>query len=109
MFARLSAFTLLALPLLATATVLPRQDTCASGTAQCCNSVQSSSSSIVQTLLGLLGIAVGSVTGNVGLTCDPITVIGVGGTDCSNQPVCCTDNSYNGIVALGCTPINVGL
>ncbi|KAG7441657.1 hydrophobin-251 [Guyanagaster necrorhizus] len=90
MFVRLSAFTLLALPLLATATVLPRQDTCASGSAQCCNSVQ-------------------SYVHRSGVTCSPITGIGAGGTDCSDQPVCCTDNSYNGVVALGCTPINVGL
>ncbi len=44
MFARISTFTLLALPILATATaVLPRADggACgASGTVQCCNSTQ---------------------------------------------------------------------
>ncbi|KAK0199588.1 hydrophobin 2 [Desarmillaria ectypa] len=113
MFARISTFTLLALPLLATATaVLPRTDGAAcsaTGTAQCCASTQSPTSSIVQTLLGLLGIPIGSVTANVGLTCSPITVLGLGGTQCSNQVVCCDNNNFNGVVALGCTPINIGL
>ncbi|KAK0199589.1 hydrophobin 2 [Desarmillaria ectypa] len=112
MFARISTFTLLALPLLATATaIVPRADgaACATGTAQCCSSTQSPSSSIVQTLLGLLGIPIGSVTADVGLTCSPITVLGIGGTQCSNQVVCCNNNNFNGVVALGCTPINIGL
>ncbi|KAK0212010.1 hydrophobin-251 [Armillaria fumosa] len=113
MFARLSSVALLALPLLASATaVVPRGgggSSCASGSAQCCDSVQSPSSNVVQSLLGLLGIPIGSVTANVGVTCSPISVIGVGGTSCSNQVVCCENNSFNGLIALGCTPINVGL
>ncbi|KAK0215189.1 hydrophobin-251 [Armillaria nabsnona] len=111
MFARLSSVTLLALPLLASATaVVPRGGaSCASGTVQCCDSVQSPTSSAVQTLLGQLGIPIGDVTANVGVTCSPISVIGVGGTSCSNQAVCCQNNNFNGVVALGCTPINVGL
>ncbi|KAF8204671.1 hydrophobin-251 [Pholiota molesta] len=31
------------------------------------------------------------------------------GTSCSAQPVCCTNDSFNGVVALGCTPININL
>ncbi|KAK0442705.1 hydrophobin 2 [Desarmillaria tabescens] len=112
MFARVSALTLLALPILATATVLPRADGAAcsaTGTAQCCATTQSPTSTIVQTLLGLLGIPIGSVTANVGLTCSPITVLGIGGTQCNNQVVCCDNNNFNGLVALGCTSINIGL
>ncbi|KAK0434465.1 hydrophobin 2 [Armillaria borealis] len=115
MFARVSAFTLLALPLLATATVvLPRTDGAAcsaTGTAQCCTSTQSSSnlSPSLTTLLGLLGVVISDLTANVGLTCTPITVLGVGDTQCNNQAVCCNNNNFNGAVALGCTPINIGL
>ncbi|KAK0215361.1 hydrophobin-251 [Armillaria nabsnona] len=90
MFSRISTFTLLALPILATATaVLPRTDgaACATGTTQCCNSVQSPTSSFVQGLLGLVGIPIGSVTANVGLTCSPMTVLGVGGNPVL-QPSC---------------------
>ncbi|KAK0434448.1 hydrophobin [Armillaria borealis] len=89
MFARIS---LLALPLLATASILPRGGgegvACATGT-------------------------VHQLTGSVGVSCVPITVIGVGGTQCSNQVDCCTDNNFvsngNGLVSLGCSPLNIGL
>ncbi|KAG7439268.1 fungal hydrophobin, partial [Guyanagaster necrorhizus] len=82
---------------------------CSTGTVQCCDSVQSPSSNVVQTLLGLLGIPIGDVTANVGVTCSPISVIGVGGNSCSAQTVCCENNSFNGVIALGCSPINIGL
>ncbi|KAK0442678.1 hydrophobin [Desarmillaria tabescens] len=107
---RLSSFTLLALPLLATATAIPRDGTtCTSGTAQCCSSIQSATSNPIQSLLGLLGIALGGLAGDVGLTCSPITAIGLGTTQCSNQVVCCQNNSFNGLIALGCNPINIAL
>ncbi|KAK0505231.1 hydrophobin 2 [Armillaria luteobubalina] len=114
MFAHVSAFSfaILALPLLAVASAVPRETTnttvtggqCNTGSAQCCKSVQD-----VQNALGLLGIPIGDITAGVGLTCDPITVIGLGTTQCANQPVCCEKNNFNGLVALGCTPINIGL
>ncbi|KAF9442359.1 fungal hydrophobin [Macrolepiota fuliginosa MF-IS2] len=116
MFVRVaSVFTFLffVLPLLAAAggptpTPIPANQ-CNVGNLQCCNSAQSASSSNVATLLGLLGIALGSVTGLVGITCNPISVIGVGGNSCNAQPVCCSNNSFNGVVALGCTPVNLNL
>ncbi|KAF8875137.1 hypothetical protein BD779DRAFT_1678405 [Infundibulicybe gibba] len=43
------------------------------------------------------------------MTCSPISAIGLGGNSCSAQPVCCSNNSFNGIVALGCTPVNLNL
>ncbi|KAF9003047.1 fungal hydrophobin-domain-containing protein [Cyathus striatus] len=82
---------------------------CNTGDMQCCNSVKEASSPSIAGLLGALGIAVGSITGQVGVTCSPITAIGAGGNSCTQQPVCCEGNNFNGIVALGCTPINVGL
>ncbi|KAF8885082.1 fungal hydrophobin [Gymnopilus junonius] len=104
MFGRASAALLLALPILAAA-----QSDCTTGSLECCSSVQSASNPVISTLLGLLGIVVGDITGQVGVTCSPITVVGAGGTSCSEQPVCCTNNSFNGVVALGCTPININL
>ncbi|KAK0438843.1 fungal hydrophobin-domain-containing protein [Armillaria borealis] len=120
MFAHISFTAFLALPLLATATVLPRGilptgiipagiiptgiipsgggegAACATGSAQCCDSTQSSTdlSAPVSSLLGLLGVVVGQLTGNVGVSCSPITVVGLGGTQCSNQVVCCDDNNF---------------
>ena len=52
---------------------------CNTGSTQCCNSVQSASSSTINLLTGLLGIVLGPVTGNVGVTCSPLSVVGVGG------------------------------
>ncbi|PBK84068.1 hypothetical protein ARMGADRAFT_943952, partial [Armillaria gallica] len=63
----------------------------------------------VTTLLGLLGVVIGDLTANVGVTCSPISVIGVGGTQCNSQAVCCDNNNFNGLIALGCTPLNIGL
>jgi hypothetical protein len=106
---KLAALTTVAVATLAAATggSGSPSNQCNTGTLQCCNSVQAADSPTVSTLLGLLGIAVGDVTALVGVTCSPITVIGVGSSSCSAQPVCCTNNSFKGVVALGCTPINL--
>ncbi|KAK0472764.1 hydrophobin 2 [Armillaria novae-zelandiae] len=113
MFARLSAFTIavLTLPALASATALPRgEGSCSSGTLQCCQSVQDPSSTPVQTVLAPLGVNLGDLTADVGLTCDPITVIGAGSNPCSTQAACCTGKDYNnGLAVLGCIPVNVGV
>ncbi|PFH48641.1 hypothetical protein AMATHDRAFT_64938 [Amanita thiersii Skay4041] len=96
----------------AAATAVPRTEpSCSTGTLQCCNSTQQSSSlsTLISGLLTILGVNVGSLTGLVGVTCSPITVIGVSGTNCNAQTVCCTNNNFNGVVALGCTPININL
>lgn len=82
---------------------------CNTGSLQCCNSVQSASSGAVGLLLGLLGVVLQDLTVLVGITCSPLSVIGVGGNSCSAQPVCCENNSFNGIIAIGCTPININL
>ncbi|KJA22759.1 hypothetical protein HYPSUDRAFT_185826 [Hypholoma sublateritium FD-334 SS-4] len=119
MFARTSALFVFALPVLAAATAFPRNNPpdspsnqCNTGSLQCCESTQDASTAntgLLGVLLSLLGINVGSITGQVGVTCSPITVVGVSGTSCTEQPVCCTDNTFNGVVALGCTPININL
>ncbi|KAF9440108.1 fungal hydrophobin [Macrolepiota fuliginosa MF-IS2] len=82
---------------------------CNTGPVQCCNSVQAANSPAASQLLGLLGVVVQDVTALVGITCTPITVIGAGGNSCSAQPVCCENNSFNGIIAIGCSPVNLNL
>ncbi|PPR04694.1 hypothetical protein CVT26_015019 [Gymnopilus dilepis] len=114
-FKALTAFSLAAI--LAAATAAPNSpppppppaNQCTTGSLECCSSTGTASDPVISTLLGLLGIDVSDITALVGVTCSPITVIGTGSTSCSEQPVCCTDNSFNGVVALGCTPINLGL
>jgi hypothetical protein len=82
---------------------------CNTGGAQCCNSVQQANSGPATALLGLLGIVLGNTDILVGITCTPITVVGGGGVNCNEQPVCCSNNNFNGAIALGCTPININV
>ncbi|EAU86723.2 hypothetical protein CC1G_06484 [Coprinopsis cinerea okayama7 len=85
---------------------------CNGGQVQCCNKVQDSKSldAGVKGLLGVLNIDLSQLTGQVGVTCTAVNVVGVGGgSHCSNQAVCCNNNNFNGVVALGCTPINVSV
>ncbi|RDB27778.1 Fruiting body protein SC3 [Hypsizygus marmoreus] len=109
MFARASAFFLCALPLVAAATIPASQ--CNTANLQCCQSTEHATnlSQTTTTLLGLLGVIIGDITAHIGLTCGPISVIGIGGTSCAAQPVCCTDNGFHGLIALGCTPVNLNL
>ena len=69
--------------ILATAFAAPSGNsgnTCSTGPVQCCNSVQKASDPATSALLGLLGVVVQDVDVLVGVTCSPITVIGVAGS-----------------------------
>ncbi|GLB42778.1 putative hydrophobin [Lyophyllum shimeji] len=112
MFARIS--TVFFIALCASATVLPRTDVdntvsqCNTGDIHCCNSVQEANHPYVGHLAGLLGISMGDISGQVGLTCNPVGVHGgKAGVSCSQQPVCCTGNSFSGLIVVGCSPINI--
>ncbi|KAG6906771.1 hypothetical protein DXG01_012160 [Tephrocybe rancida] len=103
MFARLSAAILLALPLLAVA------DSCSTGEQHCCNTAQDAKSTNAFFMDSFVGAGLLGAIGQVGLTCTPVTALGVSGTSCSSQAVCCSNNNFNGVVALGCTPVNANL
>ncbi|KIJ25836.1 hypothetical protein M422DRAFT_192950 [Sphaerobolus stellatus SS14] len=105
-----TAFFALSAAILAAATPMPNEpiSQCNTGDAQCCNTVTTASNPSAAALIGLLGIVVQGVDAIVGLGCTPITVIGAGqGANCAQQPVCCTDNSFNGLINVGCTPISL--
>ncbi|KAF8649119.1 hypothetical protein AX16_006000 [Volvariella volvacea WC 439] len=114
-FVALLAFTALvaATPTTVTVTAAPTStipaSQCNTGDLQCCNSLQDANSGLVGLLLGLLGIILPPLDILVGITCSPLSIIGVGGNSCSAQPVCCQNNEFNGIIAIGCTPININL
>ncbi|KAI5118972.1 hypothetical protein M0805_001111 [Coniferiporia weirii] len=80
---------------------------CNTGDIQCCQSTESASSASGAALLGLLGIVLDDLNVLIGVTCSPISVIGVGGDSCDASPVCCEDNSFNGLIAIGCVPITL--
>ncbi|KAH9857643.1 fungal hydrophobin-domain-containing protein [Lenzites betulinus] len=101
MFARVAAFAL-ALPLLVAAT-----SNCNTGSIQCCNSLESTDSAAGSALLGVLGIVAQDVTGDIGLECSPIPVVGAGSSSCSASPVCCENNNVGGTVSIGCVPVEL--
>jgi len=107
MFARIASVLVLALPLLVAAEGDIPASQCNTSDLQCCNQVQNADTPFVAGLLELLGITASGVTGQVGITCSPISIIGIGSNSCTQQPVCCNNNNFNGVVALGCTPINI--
>ncbi|GJE99902.1 fungal hydrophobin [Phanerochaete sordida] len=110
MFSKLAISATLAFAFLAAATPSPvavRAD-CSAGDIQCCDSVTQANSAAATAALGLVGVAVQDVTGLVGLTCSPISVIGVGsGSACSSNVVCCENNSFGSLISIGCVPITL--
>ncbi|KAF8961856.1 fungal hydrophobin-domain-containing protein [Flammula alnicola] len=83
-------------------------NSCNTGSVHCCNSVEQSNSSNVGLVAGLLGLVLPANV-LVGLTCSPLSGVGVGGNSCSQQPVCCENNHFNGLIVVGCSPININL
>ncbi|KAI0315418.1 fungal hydrophobin-domain-containing protein [Amylostereum chailletii] len=82
---------------------------CDTAPVQCCDSVGTAGSSVVAPILSNLGIIVQDSDVPVGITCSPLSIIGVGGNDCSANAVCCENNDFNGLVAIGCVPVNLNL
>ncbi|ESK95426.1 hydrophobin [Moniliophthora roreri MCA 2997] len=123
MFSRIythSLFTLVAFAVLAAATpvaqtgVVARDSIpasqCSTQSLQCCNALERADDTAVGVLLGLLGVVLQNVEALVGITCSPINILGIGqGGKCAAQPVCCQNNTFNGIIAIGCVPINISL
>ncbi|RPD55313.1 fungal hydrophobin [Lentinus tigrinus ALCF2SS1-7] len=108
MLSRAVALAIAAMPLLAAANpVTTRAGTCSTGSLECCNNVEKAGAPSAAAILGLLGIVVQDLNVLVGLTCSPITVIGVGGGECSATSVCCEDNSHGGLISIGCVPVTL--
>ncbi|KAK7054479.1 hypothetical protein VNI00_003677 [Paramarasmius palmivorus] len=82
---------------------------CDVGKLQCCDNFAKAGDPEAKKIIDLLHIDVQDVNVPVGLTCDPITGIGVSGSSCAAQPVCCENNNFNGVIAVGCTPVDVNV
>ncbi|RPD69549.1 fungal hydrophobin [Lentinus tigrinus ALCF2SS1-7] len=109
MFAKLAVYTTAVFSVLAVATPVPGgSGSCSTGPIQCCKSVEKASDPATSVLLGLVGVVVQGVDVLVGLTCSPITVIGVGsGGSCEASTVCCENNNVGGLVSIGCVPVSL--
>ncbi|KAF8156939.1 fungal hydrophobin-domain-containing protein, partial [Crassisporium funariophilum] len=78
---------------------------CNTGAVQCCNKIHQVGTYDAQNIAALVGVAVSSVTGQLGVGCTPATVIGVGsGASCSASPVCCEKNDTNQLIGVNCSP-----
>ncbi|PPQ77811.1 hypothetical protein CVT25_015305 [Psilocybe cyanescens] len=105
MFSKVALFTAASMAVFVAAGTT--QNSCNTGDIQCCNQMYSAQSAQGNWLATLVGVVVGPLTGQIGANCSPISAIGAGGNSCTEQPVCCTSNHYNGLVNVGCTPVNV--
>ncbi|KAF9234101.1 fungal hydrophobin [Melanogaster broomeanus] len=105
MFIRTSSIVLPMVALAAVATAAP--DECTNGSISCCNNTYNSADPMLAVITGLLGVVFLDVPGLVGLECTPL-VLGTGAS-CTKPPVCCTGNTFKGLINVGCTPINPAL
>ncbi|EPQ51865.1 hypothetical protein GLOTRDRAFT_48330 [Gloeophyllum trabeum ATCC 11539] len=67
----------------------------------CCQTLSTAASSSSSLLLSLLGIVVHDLSTPVGLTCQSMQA----GASCAHVSLCCQDNTYGGIIAIGCTAV----
>ncbi|KAJ3493630.1 hypothetical protein NLJ89_g10971 [Agrocybe chaxingu] len=113
MFSKVALFTAATMAVFVAAAPAPQggiNNSCNTGPVQCCNSLYESESEQGNILKALIGIATGPIGAFVGAQCSPISAIGLGsGASCNSQPVCCSDNKFNGLVAVGCSPVNLNL
>ncbi|KAF9489916.1 fruit body specific hydrophobin [Pleurotus eryngii] len=109
---RISTVVLAASVILAVASPITNTESpvnqCNTGPIECCKTVQSASEAAHSGVLGVLDLFAG-IQGLVASNCSPLEVVGVSGTSCSSQAVCCTGTSFNGLANVGCSPINLNL
>ncbi|KAF9240422.1 hydrophobin-251 [Melanogaster broomeanus] len=104
MFARLFAVaSLAALAVAQPERLAARGGDCNTGDIQCCSTVQSANSLTSMFAAAGLASVLAGVTTPVGLNCVSV----IGSNTCQQQPVCCDENNYNGLVNIGCSPVNV--
>ncbi|KAG2029956.1 fungal hydrophobin-domain-containing protein [Suillus americanus] len=84
---------------------------CNTGDIQCCESYTSveNYNNEFSGTPGFIAI-VADAASMVGSNCSPLTIVGTGsGCEANQEPLCCSNNEYNGLVNIGCTPINLNL
>ncbi|TFK99156.1 fungal hydrophobin [Pterulicium gracile] len=111
MFSKAALFisTLVAVSSAASVATRTEPGSCNTGPIQCCQKTEKADGPAASVLLGLLGVVLQDLNVLVGIQCSPVTVIGGGGAGCDAEPVCCQNNTFKGLIAIGCLPINIGL
>lgn len=51
-------------------------------------------SDAVSSILGTIGVVVQNLELLVGVTCTPITIVGINNGECAAHPLCCKDNDF---------------
>ncbi|THH14201.1 hypothetical protein EW146_g6112 [Bondarzewia mesenterica] len=98
------------IPSIPKTTVTPPASQCNTAPVQCCNSTTTAGAPAAAEILSLIGVVVQDLDIVVGLTCNPITIVGVGsGGSCSASPVCCDDNNFGGLISINCSPVDLSL
>ncbi|KAG2064743.1 hydrophobin [Suillus decipiens] len=83
---------------------------CNTGTISCCDSTYAYGDPSLTKITSGLGISLDPFEGFAGVDCSPMSVVGAGsGAVCTQEPVCCSGNTYYGIINIGCSPINIYL
>lgn len=83
MFSKIAIFIASVAVFVAANPVPDIKNSCNTGPVQCCNSVQSADDHGLSNVLGFLGLDLGEVTGQVGVNCNPVTLIGAAGNSWS--------------------------
>ncbi|TEB26482.1 hypothetical protein FA13DRAFT_1737413 [Coprinellus micaceus] len=87
---------------------------CEEGKPACCSLIAMDNNTLLGPILNAVGgvaedlLALLGKTGLIGHGCTPINALGLtqnGG--CANQPVCCTDKEYKGLIVAACSPIKI--
>ncbi|KAI0739587.1 hydrophobin [Daedaleopsis nitida] len=64
----------------------------------------------MSSIISSLGIKLEDALGLAGTSCSPVDVLSLGGgVECNQKPVCCSNNTYQGLINIGCVPINIEL
>jgi len=75
MFSKLATLIVVSLGALSASAV---EYSCGGGPVQCCGSIHNSGSYDINNIASLVGVAISTITGQIGLECNPITAVGAG-------------------------------
>lgn len=88
----------------------PGPSICANGSPQCCSqAIAVNQTSVDLTRFGVnetVNVAMGTI---LGIQCSPITLVGVGSVQCTQQVLCCGGALSNGLVDVNCTAVSISV